>query len=146
MKKTTIRQNVQKSDRTWFVADAKDKRLGKVAAKIATILNGKYRPDYTPHVDGGDYVVVLNADKIQLSGNKEEQKEYFSHSRYLGHLKVKTASEMRKKSPLKILEAAVYGMLPKTKHRKAQMQRLFLVIGEENPHEAQKPKSLSLES
>ncbi len=146
MKKTTLRQNVQTSDRQWYIIDAKDQRIGILATKIARVLTGKHRADFTPHADGGDYVVVLNAEKIQSSGKKEEDKKYYRHSRYFGNLKTTTLAEMRVKHPNRILQKAVAGMLPKTKLRKNQLKRLHLVIGEENPHAAQKPISLPLET
>jgi large subunit ribosomal protein L13 len=145
MKKTPLRQNVSHSDRTWFVVDANEKYLGHLATRIAETLRGKRRIDFTPHVDGGDYVVVLNAEKIQLSGKKESDKKYHRHSRYLGNLKSQTVSEVREKNPIKILEKAISGMLPRTKHRKNQMKRLFLVVGDQNPHTAQNPIPLPID-
>lgn len=145
MKKTTLRQNVKNTDRTWFVVDAEGKNLGGLATRIAETLRGKKRVDFTPHVDGGDYVVVLNSEKVNLSGNKEADKKYHSHSRYLGHLKSQTVSEVRVKNPTKILSDAVSGMLPRTKHRKDQLKRLFLVVGSENPHQAQNPVPLPID-
>lgn len=144
MKKTSLRQNVTNAHRKWFVIDAEGKTLGSLAVKIASTLRGKNRPDFTPHVDGGDYVVVLNADKVAVSGNKEEHKLYYRHSGYIGHLKVASLAEVRKKQPGRILQEAVSGMLPKTKLRKEQMKRLLLVMGNENPHAAQKPEPLTL--
>ena len=144
MKKTPLRQNVTNADRTWFVVDAADKVLGTLATTIASTLRGKNRVDFTPHVDGGDFIVVLNADKIQVSGNKEEDKVYHRHSRYFGHLKTESVKEVREKNPTRILELAVSGMLTKTRLRSAQMKRLFLVVGDKNPHEAQQCKPLEL--
>ncbi len=142
--KTTLRQNVKSSDRKWFVIDAADKTLGKLAVAVVNVLRGKVKTNLTPHVDGGDYVVVLNAEKIHVSGKKEEQKKYYRHSGYLGHLKVSTLKDVREKNPTFILRKAVSGMLPKNKHRKSQLRRLFLVEGSGNPYEAQKPESLSV--
>jgi large subunit ribosomal protein L13 len=144
MKKTPLRQNVTNADRTWFVVDATDQVLGKMATALSNTLRGKNRVDFTPHVDGGDYVVVLNAEKIKVSGNKEEDKTYHRHSRYLGQLKTETVKEVREKNPTRILELAVKGMLTKTKLRNSQMKRLFLVVGDKNPHEAQQCKPLEL--
>ncbi|MCF7917794.1 50S ribosomal protein L13 [Candidatus Gracilibacteria bacterium] len=146
MKKTTLRQNVTNIDRTWFVVDAEGKNLGHLATAIATVLRGKNRVDFTPHVDGGDYIVVLNSEKIQLSGNKEEQKMYYRHSRYLGNLKTQSASVVRTKNPTKLIRDAVSGMLARTKHRKEQLLRLYLVIGSKNPHQAQNPIPLPIDS
>ncbi|MCK5460564.1 50S ribosomal protein L13 [Candidatus Gracilibacteria bacterium] len=144
MKKTTLRQNVINEDRKWFVMDAKDKTLGQISTKIANILRGKDRPDYTPHEDGGAYMVVLNVEKVRVSGNKEIGKKYYRHSGYLGHLKTESLEVVREKNPTRILEEAISGMLPKNKLRKHQMRRLRLVVGSENPYEAQKPEKLEL--
>lgn len=140
--KTSLRQNITPKDRTWYVVDAEGKTLGRLAVDIARVLTGKARPDYTPHSDGGDYVVVLNAEKVAVTGNKEDQKNYYRHSGYLGGLKTQNLAEVRTKKPTKILQDAVSGMIPRTKHRKTQMQRMTLVIGGENPHTAQKPQPL----
>ncbi len=144
MKKTTLRQNVTNADRKWFVLDADNKTLGEIATGIANVLRGKDRVDYTPHVDGGAFVVIINAEKVRVTGKKETDKKYYRHSGYLGHLKTETLKTVREKNPTRILEEAVKGMLPKNKLRKHQMRRLFLVIGDNNPHEAQKPETLSL--
>ena len=144
MKKTTLRQNVDNTDRRWFVVDAKEHTLGDLSVVLAKTLRGKDRVDFTPHVDGGDYVVVLNADKVKVTGKKEEQKKYYRHSGYLGHLKTATLKEVREKDPTRILKESVSGMLPKTKLRKDMLRRLFLIEGENNPHEAQNPEPLKL--
>jgi large subunit ribosomal protein L13 len=144
MKKTPLRQNVTNADRTWFVVDASEHVLGKLATTLADTLRGKRRVDYTPHVDGGDYVVVLNADKIKVTGNKEEDKTYHRHSRYLGQLKTESVKVVREKNPTRLIEGAVSGMLTKTRLRDAQMKRLFLIVGDKNPHEAQQCKPLEL--
>ena len=144
MKKTTLTQNVQNADRTWFVVDAAGKRLGTLAVDIANALRGKNKPDYTPHSDMGAYVVVTNVEKIDVSGHKEERKNYFRHSGYLGHLKVQSLKEVRAKHPERILLEAVKGMLPKNRLRKPQLRRLFLVVGAEHKYEAQKPQPLTL--
>ncbi|PID70562.1 50S ribosomal protein L13 [bacterium DOLZORAL124_38_8] len=145
MKKTTLRQNVTNSDRKWFVVDAEGKNLGQLAVAITNTLRGKNRVDFTPHVDGGDYVVVLNADKVAVSGNKETGKQYYDHSGYMGHLKVQSLADVRERNPFRIIEDAVAGMLPKTRLRKEQLKRLRLVkSGEENPYIAQKPEPLVL--
>lgn len=142
--KTTLRQNVQNTDRQWWIVDAEGKTLGQLSVAIADTLRGKRRVDYTPHVDGGDYVVVLNADKVAVTGNKEEDKKYYRHSGYIGHLKTQSLGVVREKSPKRILEDAVGGMLPKTRLRAGQLKRLLLVIGSENPHEAQQAKPLEI--
>lgn len=144
MKKTTLRQNVTDADRKWFVVDADSKTLGQLATKIADTLRGKYRPDYTPHADNGEYVIVLNAEKIRVSGNKEDDKKYYRHSGYLGNLKTELLKDVREKDPTRILNEAIRGMLPKNKLRKIQMRRLFLIVGNENPHASQKPETLDI--
>ena len=144
MKKTTLRQNVTNGDRKWYIVDAAGKTLGQLSVVIANTLRGKNRPDFTPHVDGGDYVIVLNADKIAVTGNKEEGKMYYRHSGYLGHLKTQTLAEVRQKDPLRIMRDSVSGMLPKTRLRAKYMERLILVAGDQNPHEAQKPMTLEI--
>jgi len=140
--KTSLRQNVKNPDRKWFVVDATGKRLGKVAVAVANALRGKNRVDFTPHVDGGDYVVILNSEQIAVSGSKEFDKKYHRHSGQLGKLKTQSLAEVREKNPIRILREAVSGMLPKNKLRKNQLRRLFLVVGDKNPHSAQKPEIL----
>lgn len=144
MIKTSLRQNVSNVDRKWYVVDADGKSLGKIAVEAAKKLRGKTRVDLTPHVDGGDYVVILNSEKVHVSGNKEEQKKYYRHSGYLGHLKETTLKEMRTKKPEFILKNAISGMLPKNRHRNDQLRRLFIVKGEKNPHLAQNPELLNI--
>lgn len=144
MKKTSLRQNVTNADRSWYVIDAAGQPLGKLAVLIANVLRGKNRADYTPHVDGGDFVVVLNAEKVAVSGNKETQKMYYDHSGYMGSLKSQTLAEIREKNPTRIIQDAVAGMLPKNKLQTMQLKRLKLVQGSENPHGAQNPVTLTL--
>lgn len=144
MKKTTLVQNVKNEQRQWFVVDAEGKRLGQLSVAIANCLRGKDRAGFTPHSDMGSYVVVINAEKIGVSGNKEQDKLYYRHSGHLGHLKSRNVAEQRKRNPRKILESSVSGMLPKTKLRSCQMKRLFLIVGDENPHEAQKAQPLKI--
>lgn len=144
MKKTTLRQNVTNEDRKWFVMDAEGKTLGQISTKIADTLRGKDRPDYTPHVDGGAYIIILNAEKVRVSGNKEEGKKYYRHSGYIGNLKTESLTVVREKDPTRILKEAISGMLPKNKLRKHQMRRLRLIVGSENPYDAQKPEKLEL--
>ncbi len=143
MKKTTLRQNVKNTDRHWWIVDADGKNLGRLAVLITDTIRGKNRPDFTPHADGGDYVIVLNSEKIKVEGNKEDDKLYHRHSRYLGELKTRTLSELRTKNPVKILQLAVSGMLPKNRLRDKQLKRLFLIVGDKNPHEAQKCEPLN---
>lgn len=144
MKKTTLRQNVKSTDRKWFVVDAKDKTLGELAVALANVLRGKNKVTFTPHVDGGDYVVVLNAEKVRVTGKKEEDKKYYRHSGVLGNLKTESLKVVRSKDPKRILKNAVGGMLPKNRLRAPQLKRLILVIGDKNPHEPQKAEILNI--
>ncbi|MCB9809857.1 50S ribosomal protein L13 [Candidatus Peribacteria bacterium] len=144
MSKTTLRQNVTAADRAWFVIDANGQNLGKVAVLAATHLRGRHRADYTPHVDGGDNVVILNAERVAVSGDKEITKLYRTHSRYIGNMKTQTLQEVRAKTPERILEMAVKGMLPKNKLRPEQLRRLKIVVGSENPHAGQQPTVLTV--
>jgi len=131
-------------DRRWFVIDASGKVLGKVATKAASILTGKAKPIYTPFLDTGDHVVVINADAVVLTGNKETDKVYRHHSGYLGGLKSRAAKDVRKERPLKIVEEAIRGMLPKTKLGRAMFLKLKVYAGAKHPHQAQKPQPLNL--
>ena len=129
-------------DRKWFVVDAEGQTLGRMCTKIATVLKGKHKPSYTPHVDTGDNVIVINADKIRLTGSKMEQKVYLSYSMYPGGQKSITAKELMVKKPYSVVERAVKGMLPKNKLGRAMFKKLFVYAGEEHPHAAQKPENL----
>ena len=131
-------------DRSWYVIDASGQVLGKVAVAVADILSGKKKPTYTPFLDTGDHVVVVNAEQIALTGAKEKGKVYRRHSGYLGGLKSRTASEVRQKHPERLVEEAVRGMLPKTKLGRAMFHKLKVYAGPKHPHQAQKPQSLSL--
>ena len=127
-------------DHKWYVIDAEDKTLGKVAAEIAMILRGKKKPIYTPHVDCGDYVVVVNAEKVAVTGKKEKQKTYKSHSGYPGGLKETTLAELRAKKPEEIIRHAVKGMMPKGKLGRQMFKKLKVYAGPEHPHAAQNPE------
>ncbi len=127
-------------DHKWYVIDAEDKTLGKVAAEIAMILRGKKKPIYTPHVDCGDYVVVVNAEKVAVAGKKENQKIYRSHSGYPGGLKETTLAELRAKKPEEIIRHAVKGMMPKGKLGRQMFKKLKVYAGPEHPHAAQNPE------
>jgi len=131
-------------ERKWYVIDAKDKIVGRLATKIATILRGKHKPVFTPHVDTGDFVIVINADKVRFTGKKLEKKIYYKHTGYIGHLKEITAKEMLQKKPEEIIRLAVKGMLPKNKMRKKLLKKLKIYRGEEHPHQAQKPEKLEI--
>ena len=123
----------------WVVFDASDKILGRFATKIADKLRGKDKPTFTPHVDGGDFVVVINADQVKVSGNKADQKKYYKHSLYPGGLKEKSFKEVLESSPERIIENAVKGMLPKNKLGKSIIKKLKVYSGSEHPHESQNP-------
>jgi len=138
----TISANAQTVDQKWFVVDAEGENVGRLASRIATVLRGKHKPSYTPHVDTGDYVIVLNADKVKFTGNKLADKVYLTYSGYPGGQKSRTAKEMMDKKPLKVMENAIRGMLPKTKLGRAMIKKLFLYEGAEHPHAAQKPTEL----
>ena len=127
-------------DHKWYVIDAEDKTLGKIAAEIAMILRGKKKPIYTPHVDCGDYVVVVNAEKVAVTGKKENQKIYKSHSGYPGGLKETTLAELRAKKPEEIIRHAVKGMMPKGKLGRQMFKKLKVYAGPEHPHAAQNPE------
>ena len=135
---------VDERDREWFVIDAKDKVLGKLATRAATILTGKHKPTFTPFLDTGDHVIVINAAKVHLTGRKESDKLYRHHTLYLGGLKSTAAGDVRKKHPTRIVEEAVRGMLPKTKLGRAMFHKLKVYAGDVHPHQAQKPKSVTL--
>lgn len=136
----TLSAKQDNNAKDWYVVDAEGEVVGRLASKIATVLRGKHKPEYTPHVDTGDYVIVLNADKVRFTGDKLNQKEYLRYSGYPGGLKRRTAKEMLDKKPFDILEKAVRGMLPRTKLGKAMIKKLFLYEGTEHPHAAQKPQ------
>jgi large subunit ribosomal protein L13 len=140
--RSTYMQKQQSVERKWYVVDATDKVLGRVAVEIATVLRGKHKPTFTPHVDGGDYVIVINAEKVALTGKKFEDKMYYRHSGYAGGLKTRTANEMLAKQPQKIVELAVKGMLPKGVLGDNMYRRLYVYTGNEHPHAAQKPEAL----
>lgn len=128
------------ADAKWYVVDAEGEIVGRLATKIASVLRGKHKPNFTPHADTGDYVIVINAGKVRFTGNKLEDKEYQRFTGYPGGLKRRTAQEMLDKRPNQVLELAVKGMLPKTKLGRAQVKKLFLYEGSAHPHDAQKPE------
>ena len=133
----------QEVEKKWFVVDAAGKPLGRVASQVASILRGKHKPTFTPHVDGGDFVVVVNAAKVQLTGKKLEQKLYRYHTGYVGGLKEISYREMMEKKPEEVVAHAVSGMLPKNKLRARMMTRLRVFAGAEHTHAAQKPEVIS---
>lgn len=129
-------------DRKWYVVDAKDIVLGKLAVKVAVHLRGKNKPVFTPNSDTGDFIIVINAEKIKLTGNKVNDKMYYHHSGYIGGIKVKTAKELLENKPETIIEKAVWGMLPKNKLGRAMIKKLKVYRGAEHPHKAQAPEIL----
>lgn len=129
-------------ERKWFVVDADGETLGRLASRIATILRGKHKPIYTPSVDTGDYVIVVNAEKIHTTGRRLDQKKYFSHSGYPGGLKERTLREQLEKKPERVIHQAVKGMLPKNVLGRKMIRKLKVYAGPEHPHEAQQPEPL----
>ena len=132
-------------EREWVVIDATDQVLGRVAAKAAHILKGKHKPQYTPHVDTGDFVIIVNADKIRMTGTKAISKEYYRHSGFPGGLKMETFAEAMQKHPERVIEHAVKGMLPKNTLGRKQGKKLKVYVGPEHPHAAQKPREIKME-
>lgn len=128
--------------RKWYIVDAENMVLGRMCTEIATILRGKHKPSYTPHVDCGDNVIVINADKVRLTGNKWDQKVYLTYSGYPGGQKSKTAKELHAKKPFAVIENAVKGMLPKNRLGRAMYKKLYVYAGTEHQHAAQKPEPL----
>ncbi|MEJ5257354.1 MAG: 50S ribosomal protein L13 [Fervidobacterium sp.] len=133
-----------KVERKWYLVDAADKPLGRLATRIALLLQGKNEPTWAPHLDNGNYVVVINADKVKLTGKKVNQKVYYHHSGYPGGLKAQTARQLLEKHPERVIELAVKRMLPKTVVGTHQFKRLKVYAGENHPHEAQKPEKVEL--
>jgi large subunit ribosomal protein L13 len=144
LKYKTKSANKETVTKQWFVVDAKDQVLGRLASKVAYILRGKHKPDYTPHVDCGDNVIIINADKFILTGNKMLDKKYISHSGYPGGQKSVSIERMLKKHPERPIEKAIKGMLPKSRLGSELFRNLFVYEGSEHNHEAQKPQLLDL--
>ena len=130
--------------RDWFVVDATDKVLGRLAAEVARRLRGKHKPEYTPHVDTGDYIVVVNVEKLRVTGAKAEQKVYYRHSGYPGGIYEDTFAKLQQRAPVRVLEKAVKGMLPKGPLGYAMIKKLKVYAGGDHPHVAQQPKSLEI--
>ena len=140
----TFMQRKEDVQRDWYVIDADGQTLGRLASKVANVLRGKHKPTYTPHVDGGDYVIIVNAEKVVLTGNKLNDKIYYNHSRYTGGLRERTAKEMVEEYPVEMVERAVKGMLPKGRLGRQMYKKLFVYAGENHPHSAQQPKKLEV--
>lgn len=133
-------------ERNWYVLDAAGLTLGRLSTQVARVLSGKHKPQYAPHLDVGDFVIVVNAEKVVLTGRKEEQKVYYRHSGRPGSLKEETAGHLRQRRPERLVQFAVKGMLPKTRMGRAQLKKLKIYAGPEHPHAAQQPRVLSLAS
>ena len=140
---TSFMQTKETVDRKWYVIGAKDQPVGRVAAKAAHMLRGKHKPTYTPHVDTGDYVIIVNASKVVMTGKKLDKKMYYHHSGWLGGLKSKTARQFLEKDPVGFVESAVKGMLPHNTLGRKQGMKLFVYAGSVHPHAAQKPETLT---
>ena len=139
----TYMANPDKIERKWYVVDADGCTLGRLASGVASVLRGKNKPQFTPHVDTGDYVIIVNADKIKVPGKKLEQKIYYNHSDYVGGMRETTLKEMLAKKPERVIELAVKGMLPKGPLGRSMYTKLFVYAGPEHKHEAQKPEALT---
>ena len=137
--------NSENTEHKWYVVDATDKVLGRLATQIAKVLRGKHKPEYTPHCDAGDYVIVLNAGKIKVTGNKRQDKVYYTHSGYPGGIKEITFKNLQAKDPVLPIEIAVKGMLPKNPLGRDMLRKLKVYAGNEHPHEAQQPVEINFE-
>ncbi len=137
-------QKKETVERKWYVIDAEGKSLGRVASLAAKYLRGKHKPTYTPHIDCGDNIIIINAEKVNLTGNKLENKMYYNHSMYTGGLRERTAKVMREEYPVEMMERAVKGMLPHNRLGRAMYKKLFVYAGNEHKHQAQKPEVLEV--
>lgn len=142
--KTTFMANSQNVERKWYIVDAEGQTVGRLAAEVAKILRGKHKPTFTPHVDTGDYVIIVNAEKVNFTGKKLIKKTYFHHSGYTGGTSFTSAGHMLERQPAKVLEAAIRGMLPKNRLGEQMYRKLNVYIGSQHPHAAQKPETLKL--
>ena len=140
--KNSYMQKKEDLVRTWYVIDAEDLPLGRLATKVAHVLRGKHKPTFTPHMDCGDFVIVINASKIALTGDKLDKKIYYNHSGYTGGLRERTARVMKESYPVEMVERAIKGMLPKGRLGRQMYKKLFVYAGEEHPHAAQQPVEL----
>ncbi|MEP9852379.1 50S ribosomal protein L13 [Staphylococcus aureus] len=140
----TFMANESNIERKWYVIDAEDKTLGRLSSEVAAILRGKNKATYTPHVDTGDYVIIINASKIHFTGNKEQDKMYYRHSNHPGGIKSISAGELKAKNPERLLENSIKGMLPSTRLGEKQGKKLFVYGGAEHPHAAQQPENYEL--
>ncbi|WP_052255504.1 50S ribosomal protein L13 [Salinicoccus sp. YB14-2] len=140
----TFMANEANIERKWYVIDAEGETLGRLSSEVASILRGKYKATYTPHVDTGDYVIILNAGKIEMTGNKEQDKIYYRHTGHVGNMKSISAGELKAKNPVRLLETSIKGMLPKNSLGRKQLGKLFVYADDKHPHEAQQPESYTL--
>ena len=141
---TSYMQKKETVERKWYVIDAEGKSLGRVASLAAKYLRGKHKPTYTPHIDCGDNIIIINAQKVNLTGNKLDNKMYYNHSQYLGGLRERTARTMREEYPVEMVERAVKGMLPHNRLGRQMYKKLFVYAGAEHKQEAQKPEVLEV--
>ena len=142
--KNSFMQKKETVERNWYVIDAEGVSLGRLATRVADVLRGKHKPTYTPHIDCGDFVIVVNASKVNLTGNKLNDKIYYNHSGYTGGLRERTAKEMRENYPVEMIERAVKGMIPHTRLGRQVAKKLFVYEGSEHPHAAQKPQEMKV--
>ena len=140
----TVSANKETIQKEWFVVDAKDEVLGRLASKVAIVLRGKHKPGFTPNVDCGDNVIVINAEKVKLTGNKMSEKQYVRHTGYPGGQRIESPEDLLDRKPEAIVEKAVRGMLPKNRLGSELFRNLYVVVGETHNHEAQQPKNLDL--
>ncbi len=140
----TYQATPQDRERVWYVVDAENKTLGRLATQIADVLRGKRKPTYTPHIDVGDFVIVVNAEKVAVTGDKREKKLYWRHSGYPGGIRSRTLGDMLEKRPEEVIRKAVKGMLPRNRLGRAQLRKLKVYAGPDHPHQAQKPEQLEI--
>jgi large subunit ribosomal protein L13 len=142
----TYQATAQDRERDWYVVDAEGKTLGRLATQIADVLRGKRKPTYTPHVDVGDFVIVVNAEKVAVTGDKREKKLYWRHSGYPGGIRPRTLGDLLEKRPEEVIRRAVKGMLPRNRLARQQLRKLKVYAGPDHPHQAQKPEQLEIET
>ena len=142
----TYQATAQDRERDWYVVDAGGKTLGRLASQIASVLRGKHKPTYTPHVDVGDFVIVVNAEKVAVTGDKREKKLYWRHSGYPGGIRSRTLGDLLEKRPEEVIRKAVKGMLPRNRLARQQLRKLKVYAGPDHPHRAQKPEQLEIET
>ena len=142
----TYQANAQDRERSWYVVDAEGRTLGRLATQIANVLRGKRKPTYTPHVDVGDFVIVVNAEKVAVTGDKREKKLYWRHSGYPGGIRSRTLGDLLEKRPEEVIRRAVKGMLPRNRLARQQLRKLKVYAGPDHPHQAQKPEQLEIKT